>query len=441
MKTERSSRLAKGPTRRSFLEFAGAGAGAAALSVFPAPAIRAAENTVKIGFISPQTGPLAAFGAADDFVLQGVRKAIAGGLEIGGTTYSVEILARDSQSNPNRVAEVASELILRDEVNIMVASSTADTVNPAADQCEINEIPCVTTDTPWDAYYFARGGKPDRGFDWTYHFFWGLQDLLQVFTDMWSTADTNKSVGALFANDVEGNTLADENLGFPKPIRNKGYKITIPGLMSPGAEDLTSFISRFKSADCQILTGAVTPPDFAAFWAQAAQQRLRQNLQFATVAKAMLFPAAVEALGEGGLDITTEVWWSPSHPFKSGLTGQSAAGFAKQYTAETGRQWTQPLGFKHAVLEVAVDCLKRSGDPADREAVRQAIIETNYESLVGPVSWNFGDHRNPVKNVCTTPLVGGQWKKGQDFPFDLQVVNNVRALEIPITGTLTLLNR
>lgn len=426
-------------SRRTALKM-GAAAGAVAASGLSAPAILAASPTLRLGFISPQTGPLAAFGAADDYVVEPVRQALAGGLSGAGGTYDVEILVRDSQSNPNRVSEIASDLILRDEVDILLASSTGDTVNPAADQCEINEVPCITTDAPWEAYYFARGGTPDKGFEWTYHFFWGLQDLVGVFTDMWNSADTGRKVGALFANDVEGNALADAQLGFPRPITEAGYDLTLPGLMSPGSDDLSSFISAFRQQGCDIVTGAVTPPDFATFWAQAAQQGLRQQLKFATVAKAMLFPAAVEALGEAGEGITTEVWWSPDHPFTSGLTGQSARAFADDYTARTGRQWTQPLGFKHALLEVAIDVLRRSADPKDRQAVRQAILETDYNSIVGPVSWTGGGARNPVANVCTTPLVGGQWQKGEAFPFDLRIVNNERAPEIATNGDLFLLS-
>ena len=40
--------------------------------------------------------------------------------------------------------------------------------------------------------------------------------------------------------------------------------------------------------------------------------------------KALLFPASVEALGDIGDGMSTEVWWSPAHPFKSSLTGETA---------------------------------------------------------------------------------------------------------------------
>ena len=43
------------------------------------------------------------------------------------------------------------------------------------------------------------------------------------------------------------------------------------------------------------------------------------------------------------------------------------------------------------------------------------------------------------KNVSPTPLVGGQWQKqeaGAPFPFELLVVNNTQAPEIPTGGTM-----
>lgn len=217
----------RSPTRRDILKYSGAAAVVG--GGLAAPAL-AQERVLRIGFISPQTGPLAAFGEADDFVLDGVRAALSGGLPLAGGQWQVDIIARDSQSNPNRTAEVAADLILRDEVDLIVASSTGDTTNPVADVAELNEVPCITTDTPWEAHFFGRGGDPAEGFDWTYHFFWGLGDLLGVFTDMWNRFDTNHKVGGLFANDVEGVALTHPELGFPGPIRAAGYDMTLPVL-------------------------------------------------------------------------------------------------------------------------------------------------------------------------------------------------------------------
>lgn len=424
--------------RRMFIKYSTGAAAMAAAGGLAAPAVHAQGRPVKIGFVSPQTGPLAPFGEADRFVLAGVNQVLANGIQIGKKTYPVEIIAKDSQSNPNRAADVAAELILKDEVNLMIGSSTGDTVNPVSDQCEANEIPCITSDTPWQIVYFGRGATPTEGFKWTYHFFWGIDDMLGVFMSMWDQLGTNKKVGSIMVNDADGVVGGDPMRGFRPPMEGAGYEYNQPPLYQPGTSDFTAQINQFKSDGVEILTGISTPPDFSTFWTQAAQQGLTRQLKAATMAKALLFPPAIEALGERGDGLTSEVWWSPSHPFKSNLTGQTSAQYAAAYTAATGRQWTQPLGFKHANIEVAIDVLKRCGDPGDPEAILNAIENTNYESIVGPISWKFGDSRNPVKNACRTPLVGGQWKAQADkSKYDLVIVDNAQATNIPIGGDLT----
>src|SRR4030095_5101226 len=53
--------------------------------------------------------------------------------------------------------------------------------------------------------------------------------------------------------------------------------------------------------------------------------------------------ACIEALGARGDGLTSEIWWTPNHPFKSGLTGQSCRDLTDAYTKASSRPWTQPL--------------------------------------------------------------------------------------------------
>ena len=407
-----------GISRRAAVKsLAAASASAVALPAYLRSSFAGAK-TIKLGFISPETGPIAAFGSADTFILDGIKKIIGDGITIAGQKYPVEILVRDNQSNPSRSAELAAELITKDKVTLMLASSTADTVNPVSDQCETNGVPCITTDTPWEAVFFGRGGDPAKGFDWTYHFFWGLGQVAQTFTGLWNSIDTNKTVGALWSNDSDGVALSNAEHGLPPAFTKAGFKLVDAGLFTPLSNDFTAQISKLKAANCDIVTGVFLPPDFATFWAQCGQQGYKPKA--VTVAKALLFPASIEALGDRGVGLSSEEWWSPAHPFKSGLTGQSAGELCTAYTKATGKQWVQPIGFKHALMEVALDVLKRTKNIDDPKSIVEAIVGTDYQSIVGPVSWKHG----PVKNCTTTPLVGGQWVKGKDFKYEIQIANN-----------------
>ena len=153
--------------RRQAMKLMGASALA---SVAPFSTARAAPRPIKLGFVTPATGPLAAVGEVNDFILGDARKAFKKGVANPAGNFPVEILVKDSQSNPNRAAEVASELILQDNIDLMLVDATPENTNPVCDQCELNGVPCVSTAAPWQPWFFGRGGDPANGFKWTYHY-------------------------------------------------------------------------------------------------------------------------------------------------------------------------------------------------------------------------------------------------------------------------------
>ena len=419
-------------TRRNLLKTAAATSALAATSSLAMPAI-AKGAAIKLGYVSPQTGPLAAFAEADKFILDGfLAKTKAAGLDY-------EIIVKDSQSNPNRAAEVAKELIVRDEVNLVLVASTPETTNPVATTCEAEEMPCISTAAPWQPWFIGQQANPGDPSSWkpfnsTFHFFWGLEDVIAVYTNMWQQLETNKKVGGLFPNDGDGNAWGDKVVGFPPVLEKGGYTLADPGRYQNLTDDFSAQINAFKSGNCEVITGVMIPPDFTTFWNQAKQQGFHPKI--ASIGKAILFPQALEALGKSGHNLSCEVWWSASHPFKSSLTGESAAELAAGFTKATGRPWTQPIGFVHALFEVAADVMKRA-DPTDSAAVIKAIAATKLDTIVGPVAWD-GANVPPfaAKNVAKTPLVGGQWRLKDGGGYDLVITDNRTAPNIPTGGKM-----
>jgi branched-chain amino acid transport system substrate-binding protein len=404
-------------------------ASSAVMAAGHAPWVRAgSDNTFKIGFVSPQTGPLAAFAEPDQYILEQVSQLTANGIMSGGKKFAVEVIYKDSQSNPNQAGKVTSELILRDRVDLVIASSTPATTNPVADQCEANGVPCITNDTPWQAHFFGRKGDPKAGFDWTYHYFWGLEDVIGSYTNLWSQLPTSKTIGALWPNDEDGNAWGDSKLGFPSALNAKGFSFIDRGRFQSPINDFSSFISDFRDHNVEIVTGVIPPPDFANFWNQAGQQGFRPKI--VTVAKATEFPQAIAAFGNRAEGLTVEMWWSPAHPFTSSMSSQSAAELAASYSVATAKPWTMPLGIKHSLFEVALDVLKRTGSK-DPEDIRDAIKNTDLNTVMGRVNFTSG----PVPNIGKTPLVTGQWQKRAD-KLDLVIVENSQAPMIPVQAEL-----
>ncbi len=85
--------------------------------------------------------------------------------------------------------------------------------------------------------------------------------------------------------------------------------------------------------------------------------------------------------------------------------------------------------------------IKRADDPTDPEGVVETIRSTDLDTMVGKIAWN-GEGVPPfaAQNICKTPLVGGQWRRQDDGSFELVVVDNATAPNIPTGGVMEALS-
>jgi branched-chain amino acid transport system substrate-binding protein len=389
-------------------------------------------GTIKIGFVSPRTGPAAGFGEPDAYVLGLARKALASGLTIGGKKYNVTIVDKDGQSNPQRGAQVANDLINAGGVDLMLTTSTPETVNPVSDACEAAGVPCISTVVPWEAWYFGRGAKPGQPspFKYTYHFCFGVEQFELAYTHLWPQVATNKKVGVMWPNDSDGNAIR-EALG---PLLKKaGYTIVDPGAYTDGTNDYSSQIAKFKAENCQIFNTFPIPPDFATFWQQAAQQGYQPKI--VQVAKTGLFPSQVEALGAIGIGVASAAYWTPTYPYSSSLTKISSKDLADGYQNSAGKQWTQQLGASMALFDAGAAALQAAPDPKDKAGLAKAIGTLQVQTPVGNLQWGKG----PNASVVTTPIIGGQWvpaAAGSKYKLDFVLCENAADPNVPVAAAL-----
>ena len=424
---------ASGISRRGLLK--GVGLGAAAIGSMPLlnacgglkGSSSSSSDVLRIGYVSPQTGALAGFAAADNFIVKQINAAVKDGMKIGGKLRRFEIVVKDTQSDPNRATEVTRELI-NDGVDLVVGSSTPDTTNPVADQCEANGVPNVTTIAPWEAWFHGRNGKSGEGFQYTTLFFFGMQEFGDCFFPMWERMGVaSKDVACLWPNDTDANAFRE---GLGAMMKGAGYKPIDGGAYEDGATDYTAQIAEFKKSDAELFTCTPIPPDFQTFWKQSQQQGFRPTL--ATVAKVMLFPTEAEALGKLSKNIATDIWWSPFHPYASALDGTTAKQLGDRYAQDTGNQWTQALGSIYSLFEVGIQALKAADDPKDKDEVPKNLREMKLTCMSGDLDFTTG----PEPGIAIQHPVGGQWREGTDFPWDIVIVDNTPNPDVPVGGDL-----
>ena len=194
-------------------------------------------------------------------------------------------------------------------------------------------------------------------------------------------------------------------------LRQQGYTLTDPGRYQNLTDDFSAQINAFKAANVRDRHRRRDPARLHHLL-EPGQAAGLQRRRSSSIAKAILFPQSVEALGEAGTTCRPRSGGRRSHPFKSSLTGQIVG---------------RPRGRLHRQDRPALDAADRlrpfavrggverhgprSDDPTDAEAVAAAIAATNLDTMVGKVAWNgAGLPPFAAKNVCKTPLVGGQWR-------------------------------
>ncbi len=403
-----TQRLTDGPdrVRRRLIQAAG---GALAAGSLPGLAYGAASRTLKVGFVSPRTGPLAGFGECDPFVLraraQSARQRLAHRRQdLAGRDHrprhAIRSGARGSaRERPDQQAHV----------DLMLATSTPEVVNPVSDACEAAGVPCLSTIVPWEAWYFGRGAKPGQPspFHWTYHFCFGGGDFFKAYNSQWNgPVKTNKRVGILYPNDADGNAVRAH---LAPELAKAGFTIVDAGGYEDGTTDYSAQIAKFKSEECEIFNTFPIPPDFATFWRQAAQQGYTRMVKIAQIAKTGLFPSQVEALGSLGYKLATGCYWHPTWPYKSPLTGLTSQALGDDYEKGTGRQWNQQVGASMALLDAGMATLLASGNPKSKADVAKAMSTLKVVTPVGPIDFTKG----PVPNVSATPIIGSQWVKAK----------------------------
>lgn len=399
----------------------GAGVGAAAQDRAP----------MRVGFISPNTGALSTFGVSNQYVHELLAPQLGAGLE---TTHlgrrAIQVDLHDCASSPAQATQRAEALVAQG-VHLMVASGTPEVCNPVADVCEAAGVPCVTTVAPWQAWLFGRNGRPEKGFQWTFHFFVGIEDFSDVYSRLFQRAALEPVVGGVFGDDIDGGAFL---AGFPKVMARHGLSLMDPGRLQMARPDYLKLATRLKEARVSMITGVLPSPVALAFLDAARQVDYRPRL--AALAKAFAFPDTVAQAMDlmPGTTICNEVWWSPAWPFRSSLSGLSSAELARGYEARTRQPWIQTLGFSYALLELAAQVL-RDSRALTREALRDALLRVRASTVVGALEFKS---RHPSLNVCTTPAVGGQWMREASGRWVLQVVDNSRSPFIPVTAEFAL---
>lgn len=114
------------------------------LAVFPASAQKA--PVLKIGINAEITGDIPKVGEATKYAAQMYVEDVnkAGGIEVGGKKYRLELAIEDNESKAESAAKAATKLITVDEVIAIVGPQASKQAVPAGEVCNNYKTPMIT---------------------------------------------------------------------------------------------------------------------------------------------------------------------------------------------------------------------------------------------------------------------------------------------------------
>ncbi|KPD11063.1 ABC transporter substrate-binding protein [Phaeobacter sp. 11ANDIMAR09] len=366
---------------------------------------QAQECVIKVGRVVPITGPLLDMGRETPWLDKNKVDPIneAGGLQVGDQMCRIEYEIYDSKGTATGAAEAATRAILEDNVDVVMAQGTPDTTNPPSDLCERYQIPCITSDTPIEAWLYGPDGVA-KEYEYTHHFFFGVPDLVANHVGMIQAlpGGFNGNIGYLYPNDPDGTVFASI---FDPAFEAEGWTAVDPGRFEQGLPDFSAIINQFKRNRVEVVTGVLAPPDLQNYMQQAAQLGFKPLMYI--IDKGTGYPEPMRLLGDFGIDILSVNFWSPAFPGVSQYGNYDGQELVDRYQEQNpGQLYSPPLAWSDATWDVLFDALQRAGT-TERSALLQAIHDTDLDTVVGRI--NFND-----QNYSVSPLGGAQWRRDEE---------------------------
>jgi branched-chain amino acid transport system substrate-binding protein len=116
-------------------------------------------DTIRIGINAPLTGDIPKVGEGTKFAAEMWLEDInaAGGLDVGGKKYKVELFIEDNESKAESATKANTKLITQDEVLVIVGPQSSKQAVPAGGVANDNETPMVS---PWSTNPATTKDRP-----------------------------------------------------------------------------------------------------------------------------------------------------------------------------------------------------------------------------------------------------------------------------------------
>jgi len=362
-------------------------------------------DTINVGAVIPLTGKYAALGGQ---VIGGYELAVAdinaeGGVDIGGTKVPIELTILDDESDATKTVQQL-ETLNSDGVVAYLGGAGSDLHAAASGIAEKNKIPYL-------GIAFALQSVHEQGYQYLFSPFPKSSDQARTTFDLLDSFDPKPTKVAIVQETTD---WGEELTGYwqAEADARGGYEVTVYEY-APGTTDYSSIVLDMKDNGDEVLLALPIPPDGLALIKQCKELDFNASVYF--MIRAPDGPTFGENLGVDSDGVFLLPGWN------SGLPYDGIAGMVQRYQDANGAPAVALTGPAYACVQILADAISRAGS-VDRDAIRDAIAETDLDTMVGHVT--FAEDGTWIDALCPV----SQWQGGKQelvFPEDVALTDPI----------------
>jgi branched-chain amino acid transport system substrate-binding protein len=329
-----------------------------------------AQDTIKIGFFAPITGPAAADGAsAKNAVELGLKEVNDAG---GVRGKKVELIVYDDRLNPQEAVAIANKLIEKDKVVGVASGSYSGPTRVSAPIFQKAGMPMVAgyavhPDVTWD----PNQKKPNdycfrNGF---------LGEIEGAAAAEFAVKNLKaKKISLIFMDNDFGRAISS---GFAEKAEKLGATILTKQMYKfPGEKDFRPFLTRIKEGNPDVIFAAGYYNEAASIVRQSKELGIRSQI---LGEEGFDSPKFLEIAGPAaeGVIIATNLDRDDPRPL--------VQNFLKNYRKAYGEDADMVGASSYDAFMILVKAIEKAG--TDPKAIQKALLETkDYNGLTGKIS-------------------------------------------------------
>jgi branched-chain amino acid transport system substrate-binding protein len=358
---------------------------------------KADQNVIKVGVIAELTGSIPAVGASCKNAALLAAKEIndAGGIELGGKKYKIELAIEDSAAKSDQAAAVAQKLITQQKVVAIVGPNSSGNAIPAA---EIAETMKVSLITPWSTEpkttINQKTGKPKQ-----YVFRACFTDVFEGQALGKFASETLKKQKAAVLYDVGSDVLKSQAELFRSSFEAAGGKTVAFESYTSGDKDFSAQLTKIHNADPDI----IFLPSYYTDVPLQVQQAYRLGIKVPFLGSdAWSTPELIKMCGKDCEGFYFMNHYSPET--KNPMTKK----FADAYKAMHGSVPDDIAALTYDSFGLLVQAIKTAGK-ADPQSIRDALAAIReYKGVTGEMQFQAGSG-DPRKGAVIMQIKDGKF--------------------------------